>query len=84
MFLSYTKPAYVCLYKYYYNSVLSITTELESIEMLYVVEKISRLLEFLINCYSQKVVFLLTKVPERFSTKPSVFTMNITENWLQI
>ena len=39
MFLSYTKPAYVCLYKYYYNSVLSITTELESIEMLYVVER---------------------------------------------
>lgn len=39
MFLSYTKPAYVCLYKYYYNGVLSITTELESIEMLYVVER---------------------------------------------
>ena len=29
----------MCLYKYYYNSILSFTTELESIEILYMVER---------------------------------------------
>ena len=39
MFLSCGKLAYVCLYKYYYNRILPFTTELESIEILYMVER---------------------------------------------